>query len=248
MAQHEEDLSRLIDGSAGHSGVISTKDEEFGAGSGQERGIPPISSLDKGGKTGETCTIGLTTKQKMLLEDIRQHPTSSITQRYARLRFSSRAGHIVQKELVSKGLVSTFDVILEKGRMRGLALTREGASALGLRVGESYRSGGPVHRYWVERIAEHLQACGYDVKQEVPAGGGKTIDIVAGRDGQKIAFEIETGNSDVRANLNKCLAQKVDRVVFATTSARANAVVRRAVGGYPGAEVLKTTTVVGRAW
>jgi len=39
--------------------------------------------------------------------------------------------------------------------------------------------GGPEHRYWKKRLAEHLRACGYDVTEEYSIGGGKAIDLVA---------------------------------------------------------------------
>lgn len=48
-----------------------------------------------------------------------------------------------------------------------------------------------MHRYWKHRIDEHLKNCGYKVEIEVPVGDGKTIDIVAERNGKRIAFEIE---------------------------------------------------------
>lgn len=248
MAEREEDLSCLLDRSAGLSDVISTKDEESGVGTGQERRIARISSLDKRGRIGEKCTIGLTTKQKMLLEDIRQHPTSHVTERYARLSFSSRMGNRVQKELVVRGLIESAYVNLERGRIRVLALTEYGRGALGLDVGESKRTGGLEHRYWVERIAQHIRSYGYKVTKEAATGGGQSIDILASGDGQRVAFEVETGNSNVSANLRKCLDLALDRVVFATTSNEADKVARRAVGDAAKAEILRTTAVVRRAW
>lgn len=129
-----------------------------------------------------------------------------------------------------------------------MALTKEGARALGLEVDESYRRGGPEHRYWVQRIAEHLQRCGYDVKKEVPAGGAKRIDIVAKRNGRSIAFEIETGNSDVRANRKKCLTCGVDRIVFVTTSAEADTMVRRQLADTAGVDIIRAVTAIRRKW
>ena len=79
-------------------------------------------------------------------------------------------------------------------------------------------------------------------------GGGQSIDLVASRDGKRIAFEVETGNSDVAANLRKCLGQGLDRVVFATTSAKADVIVRRRVGDAGNVEALRTTAIISRAW
>jgi len=248
MGKRKEDLSCLLDRSTGVSGVIPTKDEKPGVETDQKQPIAPISCSDKRREEREPCTIGLTTKQKLLLEDIEQHPTSSVTERYARLGFSPRCGHVVQRGLVSKGFVNTFNIVIRRGRIKALALTKEGARALGLEMNDSNRRGGPEHRYWVQRIAEHLQDCGYEFEKEAPAGGGKTIDVVASRDGQKIAVEIETGHSDVRANLEKCLAYGADRVVVVTTSAKAEAVVRRQVDHRTGAEVVRAATALDRMW
>ena len=248
MGKRQEDLSCLLDRSTGVSGVISAKDEKPGVETGQKQAIAPISSSDKRGKEREACTIGLTTKQKMLLEDIQQHPTSSITERYSRLGFSARCGHVVQRDLVSKGFVNAFNIVVGRGRIRALALNEKGARALGLEMDDSNRRGGPEHRYWVQRIAEHLQHCGCEVQKEVPAGGGKAIDVVARRDGQTIAFEIETGHSDVRANLKKCLAYGVNRVVFVTTSAKAAAVIRRQLADADGIDIIRAVTAIRRKW
>ena len=47
----------------------------------------------------------------------------------------------------------------------------------------------------------------------------KAIDLVAYKDGQRIAFEIETGKSDAIANVKKCLDAGLNRVVVVATSA-----------------------------
>lgn len=70
----------------------------------------------------------------------------------------------------------------------------------------------------MKRIADHLTAKGYDVAKEVPVGGGKTIDIVATRQGKRIAFEIETGKSDTAANVKKCRDAGLDEIVVVATS------------------------------
>ena len=97
-------------------------------------------------------------------------------------------------------------------------LTQQGRAALGVEEKETDRRGGPVHAYWVDRIAEELRANGYEVQKERPIGGGKSIDVVATRDGKRIAFEIETGSSDAAANVRKCLDASMDRVLVVAPS------------------------------
>lgn len=60
----------------------------------------------------------------------------------------------------------------------------------------------------------------YIVPWEVPFGNGRTIDIVATRNGKRIAFEIETGKSDAVVNVRKCLGARLDEVVVVATSTR----------------------------
>lgn len=88
-----------------------------------------------------------------------------------------------------------------------------------IRDNEADRHGGAEHRYWVQRLADHLLANGYRVTKELSVGGGKTIDLVAERDGKRTAFEIETGKSNAGANVRKCLEAGMDQVVVVPTSA-----------------------------
>jgi len=54
--------------------------------------------------------------------------------------------------------------------------------------------------------------------EEAPLGGGKAVDILAVKNGKRIAFEIETGKSDAAANVQKCLDGGIDKVVVVATS------------------------------
>ena len=55
-------------------------------------------------------------------------------------------------------------------------------------------------------MAEKLRIRRYTVHEEFPIGGGKTIDLVAEKGGNRIAIEIETGKSDVESKIQKCFA------------------------------------------
>ena len=105
--------------------------------------------------------------------------------------------------------------------MKILTLKEKGKKALGIDEAECDRHGGPEHRYWCSRIASHLRASGYEVTEEAPIGGGKTVDLLAVRDGKRIALEVETGKSDAAANVRKCMDAGVDTVLMVPTSSRA---------------------------
>jgi len=46
------------------------------------------------------------------------------------------------------------------------------------------------------------------------------VDILAVKNGKQIAFEIETGKSDVLRNIKKCYKAGLDRIVIVATSAK----------------------------
>ena len=111
---------------------------------------------------------------------------------------------------------------------------------------KSDRHGGLEHRYWCKNLAGQLRKQGYEVAEEFPIGGGKTIDLVATRDGSRIAFEIETGKSDAPANVRKCLATGVDKVVVVATSPTVRDDLARRVGCQPKVELLTAAEAVRR--
>ena len=99
----------------------------------------------------------------------------------------------MQKILQGKRLIDSCVIWDGPSRIKILSLTELGKAALGVAEADADRLGGPEHRYWKRRLAEHLRANGYEVVEEHPVGGGKTIDLVASRDGRRIAVEVETG-------------------------------------------------------
>jgi len=119
---------------------------------------------------------------------------------------------------------------------------------LGIRSSQSNRNGSPEHRYWVKAVAEHLKNQGYKTTEEAPVGGGKTIDILAKQNSKKIAFEIETGKSDVTANVKKCLDAGVDKVIIVATSADADRNIRIGVAETPQVKIMKAPAVFEHKW
>ena len=135
-------------------------------------------------------------------------------------------------------------MILPNGRMKTLTLKEKGKRALGINEPECDRHGGTEHRYWCSRIAGHLRSSGYEVTEEAPIGSGKTVDVVAERDGKRIAFEIETGKSDAVGNVEKCLAAGIDKVVVVAMSRDMKESLRHAVSGSPRIEVLAPAELI----
>jgi hypothetical protein len=221
------DLSLLLDGSKSVSGVISTKDSSSRPKTPSSDAVPSIPASDKGKgeskptKSGKVCTIGLTTNEYRLLGDIWQNATLGTVERYKRLGLSISMGNRLQHSLYFKGLISSLFICLPRGRKKVFVLTEKGQKMIGISTGLSQRHGGLEHQYWVKALAEHLAAEGHEVTIEAPIGEGKTVDIVASRDGKRIAYEVETGASDVQANIRKCQETGFDEIVVAFTSAQA---------------------------
>jgi len=193
----------------------------------QDTSVPPVPDSGKSeeGEGNSRCAIELTTQERKLMEDIWRHPTSTIRQRYRRLSLSPRQGTSVQSSLLSSGLIFSSCVSLPHGQTKILSLSEKGRKVLGISGDESDRHGGPAHRYWCKLLADHLTKQGYDVTEEAPLGDGKAVDILAVKDGKRIAFEVETGKSDAAANVRKCLAAELDKVVIVATTKNA----RRAI-------------------
>ena len=138
--------------------------------------------------------------------------------------FPSAVVYIVRRD-VAKGLVVPLGVV-------------PGDEA------DADRLGGPEHRYWKKRLAEDLRARGYDVTEECPLGGGKAIDLVATRNGERVALEIETGKSDVLANVKKCLGAGLDKVIIMATSRKTEEVAKTLAIQYPQVECVAAGNVV----
>jgi hypothetical protein len=180
----------------------------------------PQRDKKEGGENGNLCAIKLTMQDRKFLLDVWQYPASFVTERYLRLGLSARKGNKIQQVLLNNSLLTSANISTDRKIIKILDLTEQGRNALGIKS-QSSREGGLVHRYWQHHLAEHLKTCGYKVEIEAPVGDGKTIDIVAERDDKRIAFEIETGNSDTAANVKKCLSSGIDMVFVVATSSDA---------------------------
>lgn len=124
-----------------------------------------------------------------LLKSVLEHPFLGTVERYRLLGVSRRKGNALRESCISKALVRTVDIPTRSGRVVLLDLTRDGKHVLkehGYSIPTKDRWGSLEHEYWKHKAA----------------GNGFT-DIVAEKDNQKIAIEIETGKSDWKANFKK---------------------------------------------
>ncbi len=84
------------------------------------------------------------------------------------------------------------------------------------------------HAYWIQKVADTYQDNGYEVTRECAVADG-AVDLVAERPGTRIAIEVETGKSDIKANLRKLQGEAFDRVIVVATSPSATTACQRAI-------------------
>ncbi len=151
-----------------------------------------------------------------LMKDIAQHPLSGIVERYKRLGLSSYQGNKLKNDLIQKGLIKETSINTKKGRIKVLRLNQSAAQALKSNLSRnSIGRGNPgiEHEYWKKKIAEHFRKLGYEVREEMTFGNGKSVDIAAKCEKETIAIEVETGKSDAIYNIKKDLDAGFDRVL-----------------------------------
>jgi len=178
------------------------------------------------------------------LSDVAARPLSTTVSRYLRLHLSRRRGNAIRSDLLSAGLVCAVPLATRSGQVVLYELTDAGRAVCtaheidpGPLPGESLE-----HRYWARKTAEHFEKKGYEVSREHPIKGNGAVDLLAEKPGERIAVEVETGKSDIGANLEKVKRGSFDRVVLVATSPAASVACTRAVDdmgeGSPPVELL----------
>ncbi|MBN2331036.1 MAG: ATP-binding protein [Candidatus Aenigmarchaeota archaeon] len=142
-----------------------------------------------------------------LLVDIAEHPLAVVTDRYTRLVWNARTGTKIKQTLLERELIKQDRIGVPNGSVTLLKVTEKGRELLkleGIEVKSLPKNASLEHEYWKHMVAEQYRRKGYTVEEEVPIGNGKAVDLVASKDGRRIAIEIETGKSDVEGNIEKC--------------------------------------------
>jgi hypothetical protein len=91
-------------------------------------------------------------------------------------------------------------------------LTGKGKEGLGKKIPQKGR-GGLEHRYWIEKIKEHyLKSEGFTFIEK------DDIDLVVETIEKRLAIQVETGKSDIQANLTKLGRYGADLKFVITTN------------------------------
>lgn len=167
------------------------------------------------------ATAAVVEREEVLLRDVNERPIAPITERYARLGWNPKVGNGVKDAVIEKRLATFEPITTPTGVVKILSLTDAGRALLvtrGMDVTRS-RHGGVEHEYWKYRVRLQLERRGYTVVEEQPVGGGKTVDVYGTRGDEEVWVEVETGRSDVRANIEKLQELTGTKVVFLTDAA-----------------------------
>lgn len=178
-----------------------------------------------------------------LLIDIARHPISTITERYARLSWNPKMGNHTKDAVLNDGLVDFVILPVNSGRVKLLTLTEQGERVVrnqGVAIARS-GPGGMEHEFWRARIKERCTARGCRVTEEYPVGTGR-VDLYAERENRRFVIEIETGKSDLRANITKCEGHDATLVVFFTNNT-AKTQSADLLAGWPGVIVITPDTI-----
>ena len=154
-----------------------------------------------------------------ILADVSAKPLSTTVSRYQRLHLSRRRGNAIRQSLSAAGIIEAVPIATRSGQVVLYQMTEFGrsvCSSVGISAGSRPRE-SLEHRFWIRRAAEQFEKKGYEVVKEHPIKGNGAVDLLATRPGQRVAIEVETGKSDIKANLAKISDADFDRVVLIAT-------------------------------
>ena len=179
-----------------------------------------ILNIEKNGAKFSEIPISINSAENQLLIDILKYPTDCVTARYQRLGFSARKGNHAKKQLIQKGFIKPVTFPGLHAWLRLFEITEEGKAHLKSLGAFQYskRYGGLEHLYWREQLEKHFSSLHYKVEKEKSVNG-HFVDLLARKNNEKIAIEIETGKSNYSENIKHCLAEKqLTSVIVACTS------------------------------
>lgn len=180
------------------------------------------------------------------LADVAARPLSTTVSRYQRLNLSRRRGNAFRQSYATAGVIEAITLATRSGQVVLYELTDHGrilCSAAGIEAGPRPRE-SLEHRFWVSQAASHFEKKGYEVTREHAIKGNGAVDLLAERSGHRVAIEVETGKSDIRANLAKMKEGCFDEVILLATSPEAITLCQRAIANRKdcGSEVVHLMT------
>lgn len=154
-----------------------------------------------------------------MLADIVEHPFDGVVRRIQRQHASRRKGSAALKALEQRGLLKPAHVFTGTSLVKLYDLTKAGralAHQHNLGPLPDITEGGITHRYWVNHTAKQLQEASWKVKTEHRVSDDLIVDIHAEKDGKAMAILVETGKSNIKANVTKAVSQEYKEIWIIT--------------------------------
>jgi hypothetical protein len=173
----------------------------------------------------------LNREELRVLTDVAARPLSSTVLRYNRLNLSRRCGNAIRQSLAAAALIEAVTIATRSGQVVLYQLTENGRAVCEsehIDPGPQYRP-SLEHRYWVRQASRHYEKKGFEIKCEYPVKGNGAVDILAAKGGRKIVIEIETGKSNIKANIEKIEGAGFDKIILIATNPAAIGKCQRAI-------------------
>jgi len=153
---------------------------------------------------------------RIILENIEIKPFIGFVKRFKDLGLRIPDGYKAIEELTAMRLITSLTI----DSQRLYELTLKGTEKLGRRVSHKGR-GGLEHRYYIEKIKDHYQArAGFTFLEK------DNIDIVIYQGDKTLAIQMETGKSDIHANIMKLCRYKADLKYILATNRETELLIR----------------------
>jgi len=162
------------------------------------------------------------------LKDLANYPLDSVGRRYERLGLSKRQGGEIRNWLKSAGLISDVKIVHPDGMIVWVYLTPNGAALI--KVPIPTPNEGPVHRFWKLTLMKRFESQGYDVREEALLINNHRVDLLLNN---TIGVEIETGKSNMIANIEQCLDANLSGVICACIDSVIAARIKEHISSWP---------------
>ncbi len=151
--------------------------------------------------------------------DVFQQRDDGVKARYRRLGWSVDKGNRMKGQLLDRGLLDSEIIPIGRTRKTLLRLSSEGSRLFNAEQAEQVSAESLAHEYWKRRYADLYRGQSYLVEIEAPRpDAAGRVDVLARRDHETVAIEIETGKSDVVQNVRQDLRAGFTRVLVVATN------------------------------
>ena len=129
--------------------------------------------------------------------------------------------------LLDAGFLEAEEIKVGRSRKVLVRLRRRARELFGVRDGAEQRGRESLaQEYWKRYYARVLEQQGYRIFLETPRRRGR-VDVLAVKGPERVAIEVETGKTDVIANVKNDLLAKFDQVLIVATDEIAMAEIER---------------------